>query len=138
LQRNIFGRPLKNAVVTVPAYFDHVQRKAIMDAASSAYGLGRKGTIDLGGGTFDVSVLVVDEGLFEVVAANGETHLGGEDFDQRVPEYLKAADRKRTRKNSTPSARYGAGGRKDGTRLCARECRVRGGGDGDCQRRALH
>jgi heat shock protein 5 len=115
------GRPVKNAVVTVPAYFNDAQRKATMDAgqiaglnvlrilneptaASLAYGLGRKGSkrilvFDLGGGTFDVSALVVDEGLFEVLATNGDTHLGGEDFDQRVIEYLKAVYRKRTGKD---------------------------------------
>jgi heat shock protein 5 len=115
------GRPVKNAVVTVPAYFNDAQRKATMDAgeiaglnvlrilneptaASLAYGLGRKGSkrilvFDLGGGTFDVSALVVDDGLFEVLATNGDTHLGGEDFDQRVIEYFKAVYKKRTGKD---------------------------------------
>merc|ERR1711880_9513 len=101
----------KNAVVTVPAYFNDAQRQATKDAgtiaglnvlriinvptaAAIAYGLDKKGgernilVFDLGGGTFDVSILTIDNGVFEVVSTNGDTHLGGEDFDQRIMEYF--------------------------------------------------
>jgi len=105
------GFEVKNAVVTVPAYFNDAQRQATKDAgtiaglnvlriineptaAALAYGLDKKSkeknilVYDLGGGTFDVSILTIDEGLFEVLATNGDTHLGGEDFDQRVMDYF--------------------------------------------------
>ena len=106
------GKPVKNAVVTVPAYFNDSQRQATKDAgtisglnvqriineptaAAIAYGLDKKaGTgeqnvliFDLGGGTFDVSLLTIDEGIFEVKATNGDTHLGGEDFDNKIVEF---------------------------------------------------
>jgi len=105
------GKEIKNAVVTVPAYFNDAQRQATKDAgliaglnvmriineptaAAIAYGLdkreGEKNILvfDLGGGTFDVSLLTIDNGVFEVMATNGDTHLGGEDFDQRVMEHF--------------------------------------------------
>jgi heat shock protein 5 len=104
------GTKVKNAVVTVPAYFNDAQRQATKDAgviaglnvirivneptaAAIAYGLDKKEeknimVFDLGGGTFDVSVLSIDNGVFEVISTNGDTHLGGEDFDQRVLEYF--------------------------------------------------
>eukprot|EP00955_Chlamydomonas_euryale_P055121 356036-Chlamydomonas_euryale.AAC.7 len=105
------GKEVKHAVVTVPAYFNDAQRQATKDAgviaglnvariineptaAAIAYGLDKKGgeknilVFDLGGGTFDVSILTIDNGVFEVVSTNGDTHLGGEDFDQRVMEYF--------------------------------------------------
>lgn len=105
------GRKIKDAVVTVPAYFNDAQRQATKDAgiiaglnvariineptaAAIAYGLDKKGgeknilVFDLGGGTFDVSILAIDNGVFEVLATNGDTHLGGEDFDQRIMEYF--------------------------------------------------
>ncbi|KAG5175578.1 molecular chaperones GRP78/BiP/KAR2, HSP70 superfamily [Tribonema minus] len=105
------GRDIKNAVVTVPAYFNDAQRQATKDAgtisgmtvqriineptaAAIAYGLDKKGgeknilVFDLGGGTFDVTLLTIDNGVFEVLATNGDTHLGGEDFDQRVMQYF--------------------------------------------------
>jgi chaperone protein DnaK len=107
-----FGEPVEQAVVTVPAYFNDAQRQATKDAgriagldvlrivneptaASLAYGLGRlsQGTIvvyDLGGGTFDVSILRVHDGIFEVLATNGNTHLGGDDFDRMMVEWLLA------------------------------------------------
>jgi len=112
------GKTVKNAVVTVPAYFNDAQRQATKDAgviaglnvariineptaAAIAYGLDKKGkeqnilVFDLGGGTFDVSVLTIDNGVFEVVSTNGDTHLGGEDFDQRIMDYfLKLIKRK--------------------------------------------
>mmetsp|Transcript_2991 Transcript_2991/g.4003 ORF Transcript_2991/g.4003 Transcript_2991/m.4003 type:complete len:543 (+) Transcript_2991:591-2219(+) len=105
------GRPVKNAVVTVPAYFNDAQRQATKDAgviaglnvariineptaAAIAYGLDKKEgeknilVFDLGGGTFDVSILQIDNGVFEVISTSGDTHLGGEDFDHRVMDYF--------------------------------------------------
>ncbi|XWS58163.1 hypothetical protein CRYUN_Cryun08bG0011400 [Craigia yunnanensis] len=99
------GKKIKDAVITVPAYFNDAQRQATKDAgtiaglnvariineptaAAIAYGLDKKGgeknilVYDLGGGTFDVSILTIDNGVFEVLATSGDTHLGGEDFDQ--------------------------------------------------------
>ena len=104
-------KEIKNAVVTVPAYFNDAQRQATKDAgtisgmkvdriineptaAAIAYGLDKKGgeknilVFDLGGGTFDVTLLTIDNGVFEVLATNGDTHLGGEDFDQRIMKYF--------------------------------------------------
>jgi len=113
------GYPVKHAVVTVPAYFSDAQRQATKDAgtisglnvvriineptaAAIAYGLDRKGekeknimVYDLGGGTFDVSLLTIDNGVFEVIATSGDTHLGGEDFDQRVMEHLMKVFKKK-------------------------------------------
>uniref|UniRef100_A0A0E0HDG3 Uncharacterized protein n=1 Tax=Oryza nivara TaxID=4536 RepID=A0A0E0HDG3_ORYNI len=106
------GEEVTRAVVTVPAYFNDAQRQATKDAATIAglaverilneptaaalaYGVGKEGAggknvlvFDLGGGTFDVSVLAIDGGVYEVLATNGDTHLGGEDFDQRVMEHF--------------------------------------------------
>jgi molecular chaperone DnaK len=104
------GEKITDAVVTVPAYFNDSQRQATKDAgkiaglnvlriineptaASLAYGLDKKkeekiAVFDLGGGTFDVSVLEIGEGVFEVKSTNGDTHLGGEDFDLRLIDYL--------------------------------------------------
>ena len=104
------GEPVTQAVITVPAYFDDSQRQATKDAgkiaglevlriineptaASLAYGLDKKkdeiiSVYDLGGGTFDISILQLGEGVFEVKATNGDTHLGGDDFDQRIIEWL--------------------------------------------------
>jgi molecular chaperone DnaK len=105
-----FGETVKKAVITVPAYFNDAQRQATKDAgriagldvarivneptaASLAYGLERmaEGIIavyDLGGGTFDISILRVKDGIFEVLATNGNTHLGGDDFDRALVEWL--------------------------------------------------
>uniref|UniRef100_J3M6G0 Luminal-binding protein 5 n=1 Tax=Oryza brachyantha TaxID=4533 RepID=J3M6G0_ORYBR len=115
------GEKVTRAVVTVPAYFNDAQRQATKDAgviaglrvdriineptaAAIAYGIDEKGAeknvlvFDLGGGTFDVSILAIDDGVFEVLATNGDTHLGGEDFDQRVMEYfIKLIQRKHGR-----------------------------------------
>src|SRR5881296_2536776 len=110
------GEKVTDAVVTVPAYFNDSQRQATKDAgkiaglnvlriineptaASLAYGLDKKkdekiAVFDLGGGTFDVSILEIGEGVFEVKATNGDTFLGGEDFDQRVIDYLADEFRK--------------------------------------------
>jgi heat shock protein 5 len=105
------GEKVESAVVTVPAYFNDAQRQATKDAgtiaglhiprvvneptaAAMAYGLDKVGpeknilVFDLGGGTFDVSILTIDNGVFEVVSTSGDTHLGGEDFDQRVMQYF--------------------------------------------------
>ncbi|HEY8825962.1 MAG TPA: molecular chaperone DnaK [Candidatus Limnocylindria bacterium] len=104
------GEKVTQAVITVPAYFDDQQRQATKDAgqiaglevlriineptaAALAYGLDKKkdelvAVYDLGGGTFDISVLQLGEGVFEVKATNGDTHLGGDDFDQRIMEWL--------------------------------------------------
>ena len=105
------GEKVTQAVVTVPAYFNDSQRQATKDAgkiagldvlriineptaASLAYGLGKEkkdekiAVFDLGGGTFDISILELGEGVFEVKATNGDTHLGGDDFDQKVIDYL--------------------------------------------------
>ena len=104
------GEKIEEAVVTVPAYFNDSQRQATKDAgriaglkveriineptaASLAYGLDKKGdrkiaVFDLGGGTFDISILEIGEGVFEVKSTNGDTHLGGEDFDLRIIDYL--------------------------------------------------
>eukprot|EP00967_Tisochrysis_lutea_P050990 scaffold62829_cov28-Tisochrysis_lutea.AAC.4 len=105
------GKDVKNAVVTVPAYFNDAQRQATKDAgtiaglnvmriineptaAAIAYGLDKKSgeknilVFDLGGGTFDVSLLTIDNGVFEVIATSGDTHLGGEDFDNRIIQHM--------------------------------------------------
>ena len=111
------GEPVTQAVITVPAYFNDAQRQATKDAgkiaglevlriineptaAALAYGLDKKkqsktiAVYDLGGGTFDVSILEIGDGVFEVKSTNGDTHLGGEDFDQRVVDYLAAEFKK--------------------------------------------
>ncbi|XP_010475731.1 PREDICTED: probable mediator of RNA polymerase II transcription subunit 37b isoform X1 [Camelina sativa] len=105
------GKKIKDAVITVPAYFNDAQRQATKDAgaiaglnvvriineptgAAIAYGLDKKDgesnilVYDLGGGTFDVSILTIDNGVFEVLSTSGDTHLGGEDFDHRVMDYF--------------------------------------------------
>ncbi len=104
------GEKVTRAVITVPAYFNDAQRQATKDAgeiaglkveriineptaAALAYGLDRKhsekiAVYDLGGGTFDISLLEIGEGVFEVLSTNGDTHLGGDDFDQRIIDYV--------------------------------------------------
>ena len=111
IAESYLGSKVTHAVVTVPAYFNDNQRQATKDAgtiaglnvlrvvneptaAALAYGLDKKGgerqiiVYDLGGGTFDVSLLSIDDGVFEVLATAGDTHLGGEDFDQRIITHL--------------------------------------------------
>ena len=110
------GEKISQAIITVPAYFNDSQRQATKDAgriaglevlriineptaASLAYGLDKKkdekiAVYDLGGGTFDISVLEIGEGVFEVKATNGDTHLGGDDFDQRVIQWMAEEFRK--------------------------------------------
>ncbi|GMF54131.1 unnamed protein product [Phytophthora fragariaefolia] len=112
ISEGYIGREVYDAVVTVPAYFNDAQRQATKDAgtiagltvqriineptaAAIAYGIDKKSqgeknvlVFDLGGGTFDVTLLAIDGGVFEVLATNGDTHLGGEDFDQRIMQYF--------------------------------------------------
>ena len=110
------GEPVTEAVITVPAYFDDSQRKATQDAgriaglnvlriineptaAAVAYGLDNEAAqkilvYDLGGGTFDVSIIEIEDGTFTVLATGGDTHLGGDDFDQRIVEYAVAEFKK--------------------------------------------
>ena len=110
------GEKITEAVITVPAYFDDTQRQATKDAgriagldvkriineptaAALAYGLDKKkeekiAVYDLGGGTFDISILELGDGVFEVKSSNGDTHLGGDDFDQRIIDWLLAEFKK--------------------------------------------
>ena len=110
------GETVTQAVITVPAYFSDSQRQATKDAgriaglevlriineptaASLAYGLDKENShkilvYDLGGGTFDVSILEIGDGVFEVLATNGDTHLGGDDFDERIIRYVAEAFKK--------------------------------------------
>ncbi|RSH90924.1 ATPase with role in protein import into the ER [Saitozyma podzolica] len=123
------GHKVTHAVVTVPAYFNDAQRSATKDAgtiagltvlrivneptaAAIAYGLDRSGkaesqiiVYDLGGGTFDVSLLSIEDGVFEVLATAGDTHLGGEDFDNRVIDYLVKQYKRKTDVDVTKNAR---------------------------------
>lgn len=125
------GKEVKNAVITVPAYFNDSQRQATKDAgaisglnvlriineptaAAIAYGLDKSGTssgeknvliFDLGGGTFDVSVLSIEDGIFEVKATAGDTHLGGEDFDNRMVDYFLQEFKRKFKKDITSNNR---------------------------------
>lgn len=122
------GKPVTNAVITVPAYFNDGQRQATKDAgaiagvnvmriineptaAAIAYGLDKKGgeknilIFDLGGGTFDVSLLSIDDGIFEVKATAGDTHLGGEDFDNRMVDFFTTEFKRKTRKDISGNPR---------------------------------
>merc|ERR1712176_298434 len=124
---NYLGKEVKHAVITVPAYFNDQQRQSTKDAgviaglnvlriineptaAAIAYGLDKKTeknilVYDLGGGTFDVSLLTIDNGVFEVVATNGDTHLGGEDFDQRVMQHFMKIFNKKHSKDMSKDKR---------------------------------
>jgi heat shock 70kDa protein 1/2/6/8 len=123
------GEPVKNAVITVPAYFNDSQRTATKDAghiaglnvlriineptaAAIAYGLDKRGggeknvlIFDLGGGTFDVSLLTIDDGIFEVKATAGDTHLGGEDFDNRMVKHFSEKFKKESGKDISGNPR---------------------------------
>ncbi|KAJ0076037.1 hypothetical protein Patl1_34777 [Pistacia atlantica] len=125
------GLNVKNAVITVPAYFNDSQRQATKDAgaisglnvlriineptaAAIAYGLDKKASrtgeknvliFDLGGGTFDVSLLTIEEGIFEVKATAGDTHLGGEDFDNRLVNHFVAEFKRKHKKDISGNAR---------------------------------
>ena len=128
IAENYLGREVKHAVITVPAYFNDSQRQATKDAgliagldvlriineptaAAIAYGMDKKQgekniiVFDLGGGTFDVSLLTIDNGVFEVVATSGDTHLGGEDFDQRLTEHFVKVFKKKHGKDIKEDAR---------------------------------
>ena len=120
---------VENAVVTVPAYFNDSQRQATKDAgtisglnimriineptaAAIAYGLDKKGCsernvliFDLGGGTFDVSVLTIEDGIFEVKSTNGNTHLGGEDFDQSLVKFFVDEFKRKHKKDISSNKR---------------------------------
>ncbi|XP_009622824.1 heat shock 70 kDa protein-like [Nicotiana tomentosiformis] len=128
---NFLGYNVKNSVVTVPAYFNDSQRQATKDAgaisgmnvlriineptaAAIAYGLDKKASrigeqhvlvFDLGGGTFDVSVLTIEEGIFEVKATAGDTHLGGEDFDNRLVNHFVSEFKRKHKKDLSGNAR---------------------------------
>eukprot|EP00976_Prorocentrum_cordatum_P100671 1192320-Prorocentrum_minimum.AAC.2 len=124
------SKEVKNAVVTVPAYFNDSQRQATKDAAAIAglncmriineptaaaiaYGLDKKGAVgernilifDLGGGTFDVSLLTIEEGIFEVKSTAGDTHLGGEDFDNRMVNHFIQEFKRKHKKDITGNKR---------------------------------
>merc|ERR1712000_658255 len=123
------GKSVKDAVVTVPAYFNDSQRQATKDAgvicglnilriineptaAAIAYGLDKKGAgerniliFDLGGGTFDVSILAIDDGIFEVKATAGDTHLGGEDFDNRLVDHFVGEFKRKYKKDLSDNKR---------------------------------
>lgn len=128
IAENYLGQEVKNAVITVPAYFNDAQRAATRDAgiisglnvlrilneptaAAIAYGLDQKGgeqtilVFDLGGGTFDVSLLTIDNEVFEVEATAGDTHLGGEDFDQRIMQYFIKVIKKKYNKDISEDKR---------------------------------
>jgi endoplasmic reticulum chaperone BiP len=128
IAENYLGMEITTAVVTVPAYFNDAQRKATMDAgqiagltvariineptaAAIAYGLDKKSkdsnilVYDLGGGTFDVSILNIDNGHFEVSATSGDTHLGGADFDQRVMDEMYKTFKRKTGKDASSDKR---------------------------------
>ena len=128
IAESYLGRPVKNAVITVPAYFNDAQRQATKDAgaiaglnvlriineptaAAIAYGLEKTGKeqniliFDLGGGTFDVSLLAIEEGVFEVKATAGDCHLGGEDFDNRMVDYFVQEFKKKFRKDMSENPR---------------------------------
>lgn len=128
IAENYLGQEVKNAVITVPAYFNDAQRAATKDAgmisglnvlrilneptaAAIAYGLDKKGgeqsilVFDLGGGTFDVSLLTIDNQVFEVEATAGDTHLGGEDFDQRILQHFIKLIKKKYKKDISEDKR---------------------------------
>merc|ERR1711935_602046 len=122
------GKKVTHAVVTVPAYFNDAQRQATKDAgaiaglivmriineptaAAIAYGMDKKEgeknvlVFDLGGGTFDVSLLTIDNGVFEVISTNGDTHLGGEDFDNRMVNHFVQEFKRKHKKDFTANPR---------------------------------
>jgi len=132
IAESFLGKEVKNAVITVPAYFNDSQRQATKDAgaitglnvlriineptaAAIAYGLDKKASgskaernvliFDLGGGTFDVSLLTIEEGIFEVKSTAGDTHLGGEDFDSRLVNFFVSEFKRKFKKDVTTNAR---------------------------------
>ena len=129
IAESYLGKEVENAVITVPAYFNDSQRQATKDAgsiaglnvlriineptaAAIAYGLDKKDKeekniliFDLGGGTFDVSLLTIDDGIFEVKATAGDTHLGGEDFDNRMVDYFLQDFKRKFKKDMSQNER---------------------------------
>lgn len=132
ISEQYLGTPVRKAVITVPAYFNDSQRQATKDAgtiaglnvlrvineptaAAIAYGLDKRGgssaaesnvlIFDLGGGTFDVSILAIEQGVFEVKSTAGDTHLGGEDFDQRLVNHFAAEFKRKFKKDISGNAR---------------------------------
>merc|ERR1712216_856977 len=132
IAESFLSKEVKNVVITVPAYFNDSQRQATKDAgaitglnvlriineptaAAIAYGLDKKASgdkaernvliFDLGGGTFDVSLLTIEEGIFEVKATAGDTHLGGEDFDSRLVNFFVSEFKRKFKKDVTTNAR---------------------------------
>jgi molecular chaperone DnaK len=150
-RRGLSGRDVTQAVITVPAYFNDAQRQATKDAgkiaglevlriineptaAALAYGLDKKETktiavYDLGGGTFDITILEIDDGLFEVKSTNGDTFLGGEDFDMRIVNYLadefKKGERRRPDQGQDGAAASEGSGRKGEDRAVVSQPRPR-------------
>ena len=138
-------------MITVPAYFNDAQRQATKDAgkiaglevlriineptaAALAYGLDKDASktiavYDLGGGTFDISILEIDEGLFEVKSTNGDTFLGGEDFDMRLVEYL--ADEFKKENSDGPARRQAGAAAAERSRREGQDRAVVGGPDRD-------
>jgi molecular chaperone DnaK len=126
------GSEVTQAVITVPAYFNDAQRQATKDAgkvaglevlriineptaAALAYGLDKKkdekiAVFDLGGGTYDISILELGDGVFEVKATNGDTHLGGDDFDQKIIDWLVEEFKRRTRASTCRRTRWRCSG----------------------------
>ena len=122
------GEPVTEAIITVPAYFNDSQRQATRDAgkiaglevlriineptaAALAYGLDNKqnqliAVYDLGGGTFDISILKLEDGLFEVLSTSGDTYLGGEDFDKRIMDWLIEDFQQRDRHQTSPTTAW--------------------------------
>ena len=122
------GEPVTDAVITVPAYFNNAQREATKDAgkiaglnvlriineptaASLAYGLDKESdqtilVFDLGGGTFDVSVLELGDGVFEVKSTAGDNHLGGDNFDKAIVDWMVARVQAATRASTSPRTRW--------------------------------
>ena len=141
------GEPVTDAVITVPAYFNNAQREATKDAgkiaglnvlrivneptaAALAYGLDKEGAdqtilvFDLGGGTFDVSVLDLGEGVFEVRSTNGDNHLGGDNFDKAIVDWMAPSSR-RIRASISPPTRWRSSGCTRPRRRRRSSCRRR-------------
>ena len=139
------GKDVTHAVVTVPAYFDDAQRQSTKDAgtiaalqvlriineptaAAIAYGLDKKHedtniiVYDLGGGTFDVSLLTLDMGVFEVIATSGDTHLGGQDFDERVMQHFVKMFKKKHKVDIRTNNRALAKLRREVEKVCSLQC----------------
>nr|CAD2205480.1 unnamed protein product [Meloidogyne enterolobii] len=99
------GQTVKDAVITVPAYFNDSQRQATKDAGTKGQGERNVLIFDLGGGTFDVSILTIEDGIFEVKPTAGDTNLGGEDFDNRMVNHFVAAFKRKHKKDLATNPR---------------------------------